>query len=172
MCQTCTDFVKLAQTYERWWQRALQVEQDRRLQLEETVEALARQHNRLEEVCKKESTSSENAVTRTSDSDANLLEVDDDDDESFFDAVEDNSLTKQETLQAISLSPHHRSTSDTSLAAPLLASDIQQQHVGKGPLEGVQLHREQEEGSVKTVVTVSRGHPNALIPPITVISVT
>jgi chondroitin AC lyase len=101
-----------------------------------------------------------------------LTDEDDDDDESFFDAVEDNGPTKQQqqTLQADPLSSHQRSTSDSSLAAPLLAPEIEQQDGGKGPLEGVQLHTKQGDRTVKA--GVSSGYLNALMPPIMVIPVT
>lgn len=171
LCQTCADFVQLAQTYERRWQKALQIEQERRLRLEETVEALARQHNRLEEVCKQGST--EDAAARSPDSDADLLEADDDDDDdSFFDAVEDASTCEQEPYQLTLAPSHRRSTSDVSLAAPLLAAEAQEQGLGRGPLEGVNLHIEQDEKeaamAVSESVRVPIGLPNALMPPCTV----
>lgn len=46
--QACRDFLELAETHSRKWQRALQYEQDQRVHLEETIEQLARQHNSLE----------------------------------------------------------------------------------------------------------------------------
>lgn len=46
--QACRDFLELAETHSRKWQRALQYEQEQRIHLEETIEQLARQHNSLE----------------------------------------------------------------------------------------------------------------------------
>lgn len=46
--QACRDFLALAETHSRKWQRALQYEQEQRVHLEETIEQLAKQHNSLE----------------------------------------------------------------------------------------------------------------------------
>lgn len=46
--QACKDFLELAETHSRKWQRALQYEQEQRIHLEETIEQLAKQHNSLE----------------------------------------------------------------------------------------------------------------------------
>lgn len=46
--QACRDFLELAETHSRKWQRALQYEQEQRIHLEETIEQLAKQHNSLE----------------------------------------------------------------------------------------------------------------------------
>ena len=46
--QACRDFLELAETHSRKWQRALQYEQEQRVHLEETIEQLAKQHNSLE----------------------------------------------------------------------------------------------------------------------------
>ena len=46
--QACRDFLELAETHSRKWQRALQYERDQRIHLEETIEQLAKQHNSLE----------------------------------------------------------------------------------------------------------------------------
>lgn len=46
--QACRDFLDLAETHSRRWQRALQYEREQRTHLEETIEQLAKQHNSLE----------------------------------------------------------------------------------------------------------------------------
>lgn len=46
--QACRDFLELAETHSRKWQRALQYEQEQRTHLEETIEQLAEQHDSLE----------------------------------------------------------------------------------------------------------------------------
>lgn len=46
--KACKDFLELAETHSRKWQRALQYEQEQRIHLEETIEQLAKQHNSLE----------------------------------------------------------------------------------------------------------------------------
>lgn len=46
--QACGDFLDLAETHSRRWQRALQYEREQRAHLEETIEQLAKQHNSLE----------------------------------------------------------------------------------------------------------------------------
>lgn len=46
--QACRDFMLLAQTHGKKWQKSLQQERDQRIRLEETLEQLAKQHNHLE----------------------------------------------------------------------------------------------------------------------------
>lgn len=46
--QACRDFLVLAQTHSKRWQKALQAEREQRVRLEETLEQLAKQHNHLE----------------------------------------------------------------------------------------------------------------------------
>lgn len=46
--QACRDFLALAQSHSRRWQRSLQYERDQRIRLEEALEQLAKQHNHLE----------------------------------------------------------------------------------------------------------------------------
>jgi hypothetical protein len=53
--QTCSDYLDLAQTHGRKWQRMLQHERDQRLRLEEMVEQLARQLGGLEQAAKEHS---------------------------------------------------------------------------------------------------------------------
>lgn len=48
LLKACRDFLSLAQNHSRHWQKALQVERNQRMRLEETLEQLAKQHNHLE----------------------------------------------------------------------------------------------------------------------------
>ncbi|XP_074904463.1 oxysterol-binding protein 1 isoform X2 [Buteo buteo] len=48
MINACRDFLMLAQTHSKKWQKSLQHERDQRIRLEETLEQLAKQHNHLE----------------------------------------------------------------------------------------------------------------------------
>ncbi|XP_051021134.1 oxysterol-binding protein 2 isoform X6 [Acomys russatus] len=48
MINACRDFLELAESHSRKWQRALSYEQEQRVHLEETIEQLAKQHNSLE----------------------------------------------------------------------------------------------------------------------------
>uniref|UniRef100_A0A669QZB9 Oxysterol-binding protein n=1 Tax=Phasianus colchicus TaxID=9054 RepID=A0A669QZB9_PHACC len=48
MINACRDFLLLAQTHSKKWQKSLQHERDQRIRLEETLEQLAKQHNHLE----------------------------------------------------------------------------------------------------------------------------
>ncbi|XP_051887954.1 oxysterol-binding protein 2 isoform X3 [Pristis pectinata] len=52
MINACRDFLELAETHSRKWQRALQYEREQRVRLEETIEQLAKQHNSLERACR------------------------------------------------------------------------------------------------------------------------
>jgi hypothetical protein len=53
--QTCSDYLDLAQTHWRKWQRMLQHERDQRMRLEDMVEQLARQLGGLEQAAKEHS---------------------------------------------------------------------------------------------------------------------
>ena len=83
--------MELAQTQEKRWQKTLQLERQRRVTLEETVEALAKQHNTLERACRK-STGANLAdmpgAEPGHDSDEEEgLEEEDDENAEFFDAI-------------------------------------------------------------------------------------
>ena len=86
--QACAEFLELAQSQEKKWQRALQNERNQRLRLEETVECLAKQHNTLERQCqKKTGTSPSGAEQVLEDTKA---DSDEDDDHEFFDAISEH----------------------------------------------------------------------------------
>ncbi|XP_074547010.1 oxysterol-binding protein 1-like isoform X2 [Halichoeres trimaculatus] len=92
MINACRDFLSLAQSHSKRWQKALQVERDQRIRLEETLEQLAKQHNHLERAFRGAT------VLPSSFSNSNLGNKggsgkgdasDEDDDNEFFDAMED-----------------------------------------------------------------------------------
>jgi oxysterol-binding protein 1 len=51
--QACSEFVKLAQEQGTRWQKLLQYEHEQRLQLENMVEQLGKQHSNLEKQIRK-----------------------------------------------------------------------------------------------------------------------
>lgn len=55
--QACRDFLDVAESHSRRWQRALQYEKEQRHHLEETIEQLAKQHNSLERAWRENPTS-------------------------------------------------------------------------------------------------------------------
>uniref|UniRef100_A0A8C4RHF2 Oxysterol-binding protein n=1 Tax=Erpetoichthys calabaricus TaxID=27687 RepID=A0A8C4RHF2_ERPCA len=97
MINACRDFLELAETTSRKWQRALQYEQEQRIRLEETIEQLAKQHNSLEQACREAPVLSSNLVTISSIAKgenlsitSRLMETSDEDEETeYFDAMED-----------------------------------------------------------------------------------
>ncbi|XP_045647332.1 oxysterol-binding protein 2 isoform X4 [Ursus americanus] len=93
MINACRDFLELAETHSRKWQRALQYEQDQRVHLEETIEQLARQHNSLERAFR--SAPGRAAHPTKSFSEGSLLtpkgeDSEEDEDTEYFDAMEDS----------------------------------------------------------------------------------
>ncbi|XP_066116240.1 oxysterol-binding protein 2 isoform X1 [Saccopteryx bilineata] len=92
MINACRDFLELAETHSRKWQRALQYEQEQRVHLEETIEQLAKQHNSLERAFR-------SAPGRTSNPSKSFSEgsfltpredSEEDEDTEYFDAMEDS----------------------------------------------------------------------------------
>uniref|UniRef100_A0A3Q3L844 Oxysterol-binding protein n=1 Tax=Labrus bergylta TaxID=56723 RepID=A0A3Q3L844_9LABR len=88
MINACRDFLDLAETHSRRWQRALQYEREQRTHLEETIEQLAKQHNSLERAWREAPTSK----TCSLEGSERLPkeEASDDEDTEFFDAMEDS----------------------------------------------------------------------------------
>ncbi|KAG7249309.1 hypothetical protein CRUP_002638, partial [Coryphaenoides rupestris] len=94
MINACRDFLGLAQTHSKRWQKALQVERDQRVRLEETLEQLAKQHNHLERAFRGATvlppSLSNPAMDNKGSSDSGKGDASDEDDENeFFDAMED-----------------------------------------------------------------------------------
>uniref|UniRef100_A0A3Q3WX39 Oxysterol-binding protein n=1 Tax=Mola mola TaxID=94237 RepID=A0A3Q3WX39_MOLML len=95
MINACRDFLDLAETHSRRWQRALQYEREQRTHLEETIEQLAKQHNSLERAWREAPTlvsSTPSATTSNKGSERLHKEdaSDEDEDTEYFDAMEDS----------------------------------------------------------------------------------
>uniref|UniRef100_A0A3Q3MBM6 Oxysterol-binding protein n=1 Tax=Mastacembelus armatus TaxID=205130 RepID=A0A3Q3MBM6_9TELE len=107
MINACRDFLDLAETHSRRWQRALQYEREQRTHLEETIEQLAKQHNSLERAWREAPT----LVSSTPRSERPLKEEasDEDEDTEYFDAMEDSpafiTVTTTENTQHRLMSP-------------------------------------------------------------------
>uniref|UniRef100_A0A3Q1K2I0 PH domain-containing protein n=1 Tax=Anabas testudineus TaxID=64144 RepID=A0A3Q1K2I0_ANATE len=85
MINACRDFLDVAESHSRRWQKALQYEREQRHHLEETIEQLAKQHNSLERAWR-ENPTSYTGVERSREGDAS----DENDEAEFFDAMEDS----------------------------------------------------------------------------------
>uniref|UniRef100_A0A3P9MEG7 Oxysterol-binding protein n=1 Tax=Oryzias latipes TaxID=8090 RepID=A0A3P9MEG7_ORYLA len=112
MINACRDFLDLAETHSRRWQRALQYEREQRTHLEETIEQLAKQHNSLERAWREAPTlaSSSPSAPTTNKGESNKEEAsDEDEDTEYFDAMEDSpafiTVTASESSQHRSMSP-------------------------------------------------------------------
>ncbi|XP_008422338.1 oxysterol-binding protein 2 isoform X1 [Poecilia reticulata] len=84
MINACRDFLDVAESHSRRWQKALHYEREQRHHLEETIEQLAKQHNSLERAWR-ENPTSYTGVERSQEGDAS----DENEEAEFFDAVED-----------------------------------------------------------------------------------
>uniref|UniRef100_A0A667X6J0 Oxysterol-binding protein n=1 Tax=Myripristis murdjan TaxID=586833 RepID=A0A667X6J0_9TELE len=84
MINACRDFLDVAETHSRRWQKALQYEREQRHHLEETIEQLAKQHNSLERAWR------ENPSTYTGETTQEGDASDENEDAEFFDAMEDS----------------------------------------------------------------------------------
>uniref|UniRef100_A0A3P8SN16 Oxysterol-binding protein n=1 Tax=Amphiprion percula TaxID=161767 RepID=A0A3P8SN16_AMPPE len=89
MINACRDFLDVAESHSRRWQKALQHEREQRHHLEETIEQLAKQHNSLERAKDSQLTcpvSDAVDVERSQEGDAS----DENDEAEFFDAMEES----------------------------------------------------------------------------------
>ncbi|KAM9769989.1 oxysterol-binding protein 1-like isoform 1-T6 [Menidia menidia] len=93
MINACRDFLSLAQSHSKRWQKALQTERDQKIRLEETLEQLAKQHNHLERAFRGATVlppSFSNPTLGTKGGASVKGDAsDEDDDNEFFDAMED-----------------------------------------------------------------------------------
>ncbi|XP_037620512.1 oxysterol-binding protein 1-like isoform X3 [Sebastes umbrosus] len=92
MINACRDFLSLAQNHSKRWTKALQVERDQRIRLEETLEQLAKQHNHLERAFRGSTVPSSFSNPTLGNKGAVSVKgdaSDEDDDNEFFDAMED-----------------------------------------------------------------------------------
>ncbi|KAJ6656639.1 hypothetical protein lerEdw1_003526 [Lerista edwardsae] len=111
MINACRDFLELAETHSRKWQRALQYEREQRIHLEETIEQLAKQHNNLERACRGAPALAANTVAHVpkvgSVQSVKAEASDEDEDTEYFDAMED---AQNFIAVAADLTKHHRRT--------------------------------------------------------------
>ncbi|XP_015254555.1 PREDICTED: oxysterol-binding protein 1-like isoform X2 [Cyprinodon variegatus] len=89
MINACRDFLTLAQTHSKRWQKALQAEREQRVRLEEALEQLAKQHNHLERAFRGASQAHSSADNKGAAGPGKGEASDEDDDNEFFDAMED-----------------------------------------------------------------------------------
>ncbi|XP_037338451.1 oxysterol-binding protein 2 isoform X1 [Pungitius pungitius] len=121
MINACRDFLELAETHSRRWQRALQYEREQRAHLEETIEQLAKQHNSLERAWREAPTlaSATPSAPTTSKGRSGRLHKeeasDEDEDTEYFDAMEDSPAFI--TVTATDNTEHRRSQSNLSGAS-------------------------------------------------------
>ncbi|PIO34227.1 hypothetical protein AB205_0185000 [Aquarana catesbeiana] len=114
MINACRDFMTLAESHSKRWQRALQYERDQRLRLEETLEQLAKQHNHLERAFRGATVlpaESRTGVPKDPCGTGKGDLSDEDDENEFFDAPEIISSPSQDGLG------HKRSGSNISAAS-------------------------------------------------------
>uniref|UniRef100_A0A668SC39 Oxysterol-binding protein n=1 Tax=Oreochromis aureus TaxID=47969 RepID=A0A668SC39_OREAU len=89
MINSCRDFLTLAQTHSKRWQKALQAERDQRVRLEETLEQLAKQHNHLERAFRGAAQANASPDNKGAAGPGKGEASDEDDDNEFFDAMEE-----------------------------------------------------------------------------------
>lgn len=104
MINACNEYLQLAHTQGRKWQRMLQHEHEQRMRLEEMVEQLAKQHSHLEQVAKEAAASS--GVIGSSGKNSHS------DDDEFYDAEED---AMADFIVSIPGKGHRRTSSGFSL---------------------------------------------------------
>ncbi|XP_061465691.1 oxysterol-binding protein 1 isoform X1 [Rhineura floridana] len=125
MINACRDFLMLAQTHSKKWQKSLQYERDQRIRLEETLEQLAKQHNHLERAFRGATVLPANAPGSMDSSKDRCCPSkgdmsDEDDDNEFFDAPE--IITVPESMG------HKRTGSNISGASSEISLDEQYKH--------------------------------------------
>ncbi|XP_042610436.1 oxysterol-binding protein 2-like isoform X3 [Cyprinus carpio] len=131
MINACRDFLDLAESHSRRWQRILQHEREQRTHLEETIEQLAKQHNSLERAWREAPAHAVN-TPNTPTTDTGVSErprkeeaSDEDEDTEYFDAMEDSPAFI--TVTATDPSQHRRSQSNLSGASGGQPSDWNQE---------------------------------------------
>ncbi|XP_068558946.1 oxysterol-binding protein 2 isoform X3 [Cebidichthys violaceus] len=130
MINACRDFLELAETHSRRWQRALQYEREQRTHLEETIEQLAKQHNSLERAWREAPTlasTTPSAPTTNKGGSGRLRKEeasDEDEDTEYFDAMEDSPAFI--TVTATENTQHRRSQSNLSGASGGQSNDWNQ----------------------------------------------
>ncbi|XP_076854111.1 oxysterol-binding protein 2 isoform X1 [Brachyhypopomus gauderio] len=130
MINACRDFLQLAESHSRRWQRVLQHEREQRTHLEETIEQLAKQHNNLERAWRKApalTPDTPSAHTGVSVRSCKDEPSDEDEGTEYFDAMEDSPAFI--TVTATEPSQHRRSQSNLSGASGGQASEWNLDHV-------------------------------------------
>ncbi|XP_016139787.1 oxysterol-binding protein 1-like isoform X2 [Sinocyclocheilus grahami] len=123
MINACRDFLALAQTHSKRWQKALQAEREQRVRLEETLEQLAKQHNHLERAFRGATVLPASQSNPAIDSKGPVSgkgdASDEDEENEFFDACED----VQEFITVPADPKYHRSGSNVSGISSELGMD-------------------------------------------------
>ncbi|NXD16636.1 OSBP1 protein, partial [Nothocercus nigrocapillus] len=135
MINACRDFLVLAQTHSKKWQKSLQHERDQRIRLEETLEQLAKQHNHLERAFRGATVLPANAPGAGGSAKDPCCAAkgdmsDEDDDNEFFDAPE--IITVPESMghkpRLCSFLPSRRTGSNISGTSSEISLDEQYKH--------------------------------------------
>nr|XP_023834322.1 oxysterol-binding protein 2 [Salvelinus alpinus] len=135
MINACRDFLDVAETHSRRWQRALQYEREQRHHLEETIEQLAKQHNSLERAWREAPSTHPDGGERTQEGDAS----DENEDTEFFDAMEDSPAFI--TVTASDHTQHRRSGSNQSIMSGGLPNNEWSHNENDSGSNNVQLRR-------------------------------
>ncbi|NWI61361.1 OSBP1 protein, partial [Calyptomena viridis] len=114
MINACHYFLDLAKNHIRKWQRLLQHEWEQWIQLEETIEQLAKQHNSLERACRGapglvSATTSISSTAKGSVQSAKGEASDEDEETEYFDAMED-----APAFITVTADPKHHSSNQSS----------------------------------------------------------
>ncbi|KAM8866252.1 oxysterol-binding protein 2 isoform 1-T1 [Synchiropus picturatus] len=146
MINACRDFLHLAETHSRRWQRALQHEREQRTHLEETLEQLAKQHNSLERAWREAPTATQDGSERPLEEEAS----DEDEEPEYFDAMEDSPAFI--TVTASESSQHRRSQSHLSGASGSHAPDWNQEQHMTPPYNDLSAREPRPRGQRRTRV--------------------
>ncbi|KDR07319.1 oxysterol-binding protein 1 isoform X2 [Zootermopsis nevadensis] len=148
MMNTCSDYLDLAQTHGRKWQRMLQHERDQRLRLEDMVEQLARQLGGLEQAAKEHS-----IPVRDRSNVSHSSPSDEDDENEFYDARDEASNQDTEANFILKIPLGHRRTSSGS-SDPRL-------HLQDGHDEASGSSSEVDDATETKVLVISSSDPAA-----------
>ncbi|XP_069684103.1 oxysterol-binding protein 1 isoform X2 [Periplaneta americana] len=152
MINTCSEYLDLAQTHGRKWQRMLQHERDQRLRLEDMVEQLARQLGGLEQAAKEHS-----IPVRDRSNVSHSSPSDDDDENEFYDAQDEacNQDTEANFILKIPLG-HRRTSSGVSLGSQ---SSDPRLHLQDGHDEASGSSSEVDDATETKVLVISSSDP-------------
>ncbi|XP_046385783.1 oxysterol-binding protein 1 isoform X2 [Ischnura elegans] len=142
----CVEYVDLARTELRKWQRILQHERDQRLRLEEMVEQLARQHSHLEQAAKEHQTVKPSLRERNA---HHSSPSDEDEENEFYDAMEE---TQSNFILTIPTG-HRRTSSGMSNASQ--ASDGCNPPDGQDEASGSSSEVDEVGGETTTVCVIT-----------------